>query len=461
MDSKTTEISWDFIPPEKHFQSPKELKETINLYLSFGFKLWEMYPGIKPPEDKFEIVRHSTEDGEKYYLWPTSLTHSYLFRGQEHFFERCVPSLFRKESITPTELFINQVQLEEFRLMLQQYPQVRYFEKSGIVVDYKGLAQHYGIKTDVLDLTSSLDVALFFAMCSYDSTTHGYTPKTDSSHKYIGYLYAYPYILHMAFGKTLQGSLNLMPIGLQPFKRPGLQRGFALHFRSEEQFEAPIYSFSYTAKDSMDIYSKLSHIFEEDDLAKTTRAISESNELSIEALVITCARHSSRILGRKLSYGKGRELLISNGIKLTANPSWYISSEKREQIYNTFMKKELTELHKSLVQRQITIDDKNYPYIDFRSICNYETINLFKKGCPSLKGYDSGIAIAKSVDSQIVGLSFNCKRPQTIPNKDTGIVDHWNNLPWDQYQLPKNENRFAGEFPKISLVKEPRDRSLD
>ena len=60
-----------------------------------------------------------------------------------------------------------------------------------------------------------------------------------------------------------------------------------------------------------------------------------------------------------------------------------------------------------------------------------------------------------------MGLSFNCKRPQTIPNKDTGIVDHWNNLPWDQYQLPKNENRFAGEFPKISLVKEPRDRSLD
>ena len=183
----TAEIGWDFIPPEKHFQSPKELKNEISLYLTFELEPWELAPGIKPPENKFEIVRHSTSVGEKLYLWPTALTHTYLFRGQEQFHERCVPSLFRQGELTPMDIFINQVRLEEFKLMLQQYPQVRYFEDMGVVVDYKGLAQHYGIETDVLDLTSSIDVALFFAMCSYDSDSHEYYPKTDSSKQYIGY----------------------------------------------------------------------------------------------------------------------------------------------------------------------------------------------------------------------------------------------------------------------------------
>lgn len=80
----TTEIGWDFIPPERHFQSPQDLKEMLNLYLSFGLEDWETAPGIKPPKDKFEIVRHTTKDGEKLYLWPTALTHSYLLEDKNN-----------------------------------------------------------------------------------------------------------------------------------------------------------------------------------------------------------------------------------------------------------------------------------------------------------------------------------------------------------------------------------------
>ena len=40
----TTEIGWDFIPPEQHFQSPKELKDVISLYLSFGPKIRNYHP---------------------------------------------------------------------------------------------------------------------------------------------------------------------------------------------------------------------------------------------------------------------------------------------------------------------------------------------------------------------------------------------------------------------------------
>lgn len=452
----TTEIEWDFIPPERHFQSPQDLKEMLNLYLSFGLEDWETAPGIKPPKDKFEIVRHITKDGEKLYLWPTALTHSYLFRGQEQFYKKCVPSLLRKEQITPSDLFINQIRLEEFKLMLQQYPQVRYFEDLGIVVDYKGLAQHYGIETDVLDLTSSIDVALFFAMCSYDSNTHGYAPKTDNSKQYIGYLYAYPYFFHMAFGQNPLREIKLMPIGLQPFKRPGLQRGFSLHFNPTEQFVAPIYSFIYTAEDSQKIFSKLHHIFEEDQLAKSTREISESKVLSTDALAITCARHSFRIFGKRLSYGKARKLLNDLGISLTAHPKWELSLSQREELYNHFKDMEFKDFCESLVQRKVRLGDKEYPFIDFQSICKHEFLNLFKKGCPSLDGYNSGVSLTRADNGQYVGLGFKYGRPQTVPNKDTKIIDHWEGLPWENYKLPNNDNRFSGNFPKMSLVKVPK-----
>ncbi len=454
----TTEIGWDFIPPEKHFQSPKELKHAISLYLSFGLEPWELSPGIKPPEDKFEIVRHSTREGEKLYLWPTALTHTYLFRGQEQFYERCVPSLFRQGELTPMEIFINQVRLEEFKLMLQQYPQVRYFEDLGVVVDYKGLAQHYGIETDVLDLTSSIDVALFFAMCSYDNESHEYIPKTDSLQQYIGYLYAYPYFFHMALGNNPQRDVKLMPIGLQPFKRPGLQRGFALHFSPGEQFVAPIYSFTYTAKDSQEIFSKLGHVFVEDDLARVTRGISKSKTLSTDTLAITCARHSYRIFGKRLSYNKARLLLKDNNISLTSTPSWSLSKVQREELCNRFMTEEFDEFRRSLVQRKIIFEGKESPYIDFDFICQHELLGLFKKGCPSLKDYDSGVVLTKTENGQYVGLGFNYGRPQTIPNKETKRIDHWDNLPWEEYQQPNSVNRFSVKFPKMELVKVPRDK---
>lgn len=454
----TTKIGWDFIPPEKHFQSPKELKDTLNSYLTFGLEPWELASGIKPPEDKFEIVKHSTSVGEKLYLWPTALTHAYLFRGQEQFYERCVPSLFRQGELTPMDIFINQVRLEEFKLMLQQYPQVRYFEDIGVVVDYKGLAQHYGIETDVLDLTSSIDVALFFAMCSYDSDSHEYYPKTDSSKQYIGYLYAYPYFFHMAFGNNLQREVKLMPIGLQPFKRPGLQRGFALHFSPGEQFVAPIYSFTYTSHDSQEIFSKLSHIFEEDDLAKVSRGISKSETLSTDALAITCARHSFRIFGRRLSYNKARLSLKENNISLTSSPTWLLSKVQREELYNRFRTEEFDEFCRSLVQRKTISEGKESPYIDFEFICRHEFLGLFKKGCPSLKGYDSGVVLTKAENGQYVGLGFNYGRLQTIPNKETKRIDQWDNLPWEEYQQPNSDNRFSGKFPRTELVKVTRDK---
>lgn len=105
------------------------------------------------------------------------------------------------------------MRIVEFELMLKQYPSVQFFEQERFEVDYVGLAQHYGLNTSVLDLTSDINTALFFAMCDYNRVEDCYHPKHEDK-AYIGYVYAYPVIGEvmtyqgMMKGKILQNSLS-------------------------------------------------------------------------------------------------------------------------------------------------------------------------------------------------------------------------------------------------------------
>ena len=167
------------------------------------------------------------------------------------------------------------------------------------------------------------------------------------------------------------------------------------------------------------------------------------------------------VSGKRLSYNKGRQLLKDNNISLTSSPTWSLSKVQREDIFNRFRTEEFDKFCGSLVQRRVISVGKEYPFIDFEFICQHESLGLFKKGCPSLKGYDSGVVLTKAETGQYVSLGFCYGRPQTIPNKVTRRVDKWDNLDWDEYRLPNSDNRFSGEFPKETLVKVPRDKHIE
>lgn len=55
--------------------------------------------------------------------------------------------------------------LDEACFFLDNFDAIKYWSPSA--VNYLALAQHYGIKTPLLDLTSNFKTALFFACCKY------------------------------------------------------------------------------------------------------------------------------------------------------------------------------------------------------------------------------------------------------------------------------------------------------
>lgn len=175
-----------------------------------------------------------------------------LFRGENEFHERCLPSLFRREW-TPLQKLERQIQLEDFRLILQENPEIKEMEKSGVEVNYDGLAQHYGIETNILDLTNSFLVAAFFATTTYDPLADVYRPivHTDSQ----GVIYFFPVGPFMDFGIDAP----IWPIGMLALRRPGEQRGYCVEMDGDHEdlnnySGAHIFRFWHNPHASMEIW---------------------------------------------------------------------------------------------------------------------------------------------------------------------------------------------------------------
>ena len=126
-------------------------------------------------------------------------------------------------------------------MLVSDYPLTQIFS-SGIPVNYPdgscvtvalnvdilALAQHYGIKTELMDVTSDKFVAAFFAatVCDRDDS---YIPITEPQQG-PGVFYHYVYI------PDISGHEKLRAVGLQPFSRPGEQAGFVVKMSPGENF---------------------------------------------------------------------------------------------------------------------------------------------------------------------------------------------------------------------------------
>lgn len=205
-------------------------------------------------------------------LVATPMPMSPLYRGESEFHERCLPSLFRHQW-TELGTLERQIQLEDFRLMLQVNPEIREMEDGGLMVNYNGLAQHYGIETNILDLTNSFLVAAFFATTTYDALRDVYQPllHTVSS----GVMYFFPIGSLMNFG--LEASI--WPIGLEALRRPGEQRGYGIEMNEQQKDlnyypDAHAFRFWHSPRASWEIWKRTKgglELFPYDPMAEKVR----------------------------------------------------------------------------------------------------------------------------------------------------------------------------------------------
>lgn len=242
-------------------------------------------------EGKFETV--VMPDG-KVRLYPCALYPYRYYRGQSDKLEgkKCQPSLFR--GLKVEEEFHEKLCLKELELLLKAYPLTKIFDgklcyhtPEGdkpllLNVDVKALGQHYGIKTDVLDLTADKWVAAFFATTEYKNKE--YLPYKKEGE---GVMYIYTHV--PAFNETEE---RLSAVGLQPFSRPGCQAGLVYKMQKEEDFndKAQRIVFKHDPAISDLIYNycnRSKKLFPDEILEDKVTAIRESHTYSQQALTNT------------------------------------------------------------------------------------------------------------------------------------------------------------------------------
>lgn len=192
-------------------------------------------PGYEQ-EGKFVLFQNDSGEGR---LYPVNLSHYMYYRGERKIHQHCYASLYR--GLTEAEKFIERLKYCELSILIEEYPLTEIFRKKlrlpyyggsihvPLSIDALALAQHYGICTNLIDVTVDKWVAAFFA-CTYRDKDGVFHPVTDESEYGMFNIY---------FGSNLLFPFNdpeLSTIGLQPFSRPGEQAGYAVTMQDGEDF---------------------------------------------------------------------------------------------------------------------------------------------------------------------------------------------------------------------------------
>jgi hypothetical protein len=172
---------------------------------------------------------------------------SYYYRGESQIFKSSQSSLYRSISNTTNEEevlmkeFIADMRIADFLDLLLQFNHTQEFISwsftcngkpvGGIDLLYEQIAQHYGLETRWLDITSDFEVALFFACCKYDMISKRWEPLSErdfneKDETQYGVIFRRSATDPANFFPDELQKVVILPVGFQPFMRCAMQSAY-------------------------------------------------------------------------------------------------------------------------------------------------------------------------------------------------------------------------------------------
>ncbi len=161
---------------------------------------------------------HVSTDGSDFFHTPYPFP-CHLFRGQNQYFEPCLPSVSRgleKYSSTiggmtlsdQAQVVLRIAKSHWFVHEMEKHPAIIWAKENRYPVNRIGLAQHYELETGYIDVSHNFDVAAFFATCQLKNG------KWEPACEGVGVIYIFD------IAKAQRCRFRAEPVSLQPLPRP-------------------------------------------------------------------------------------------------------------------------------------------------------------------------------------------------------------------------------------------------
>jgi len=144
----------------------------------------DMYSLNKPFKDIHSLLRFLKDDSPQ----------DYLFRGQTKHYPTLLPSVFRRAMVPGSEGHAL-IEIDGERFLAEADKRLRLkFELLDHIITYLGkgvgniVAQQYSVLSEALDVTTSPEIAAFFATTKYPSYRHFHGTKENE----LGVIYRFP-----------------------------------------------------------------------------------------------------------------------------------------------------------------------------------------------------------------------------------------------------------------------------
>lgn len=164
------------------------------------------------------------------------------YRGQTQAYSQCLSGLDRIQH--EHELFAALCRAVYFEQALVNHPAIintqnlvyspdKRVQPLPLCINLRGIAQHYGLATEYLDITSNFSVASFFATQKWNHSAKKFEPMRAINPAGVIYKLHPAFLMDPAVGCD---EMPYIPVGWQPFSRPEQQRANAIRLQPGEDF---------------------------------------------------------------------------------------------------------------------------------------------------------------------------------------------------------------------------------